>query len=154
MRAISLWQPWSALMAVGAKHNETRPLGFSAYNYKGLLVICAAKHWNVACSLTLYTDEVQRALLPYYGNSHGGLVQKSDLEFGHALAAVTMFDWQMSDVVAGLSRYELRFGNYSPGRRVLLTRNAHRLTSPVPVLGRQGIWELTTDEAREVELHL
>ena len=41
MKALSLWQPWASLMAVGAKHNETRDW---PTRYKGELAICAAKH--------------------------------------------------------------------------------------------------------------
>src|SRR3989339_577320 len=40
MKAISLWQPWASLCAVGAKLYETRSWSTS---YRGPLLICAAK---------------------------------------------------------------------------------------------------------------
>src|SRR3972149_12240119 len=40
MKAISLWQPWASLIAVGAKKYETRSWDTP---YRGPLVICASK---------------------------------------------------------------------------------------------------------------
>ncbi len=43
MKAISIWQPWASLIAIGAKQIETRSW---ATGYRGLLVIHAAKRWE------------------------------------------------------------------------------------------------------------
>lgn len=40
MKALSLWQPWASLMALGVKQNETRSWPTS---HRGDLLICAAK---------------------------------------------------------------------------------------------------------------
>lgn len=40
IKALSLWQPWASLIAIGAKKIETR--GWST-KYRGPLVICSAK---------------------------------------------------------------------------------------------------------------
>ena len=43
MKAISLWQPWATLIAVGAKRLETRSW---ESRYQGELAIHAAKRWT------------------------------------------------------------------------------------------------------------
>ena len=40
MKALSIWQPWAQLLAVGVKHDETRSWGT---NYRGPILIHAAK---------------------------------------------------------------------------------------------------------------
>ena len=40
IKAISLWQPWANLIAVGAKKYETRSW---KTNYRGALLICASR---------------------------------------------------------------------------------------------------------------
>lgn len=47
MKAISLWQPWASLVAVGAKKIETRSW---ATKYRGSLAIHATKKWNLELS--------------------------------------------------------------------------------------------------------
>jgi activating signal cointegrator 1 len=44
MKALSLWQPWATLVAIGAKRLETR--GYWPYAYRGDLAIHAARRWT------------------------------------------------------------------------------------------------------------
>lgn len=136
MKAISLWQPWASLMAVGAKRNETRSWPTS---HRGDLAICAAKHWDDDCAACLGEPEFEEALR--------GKVQK--MPFGCVVAVVDLYSCVRSEevnlkssVVRPLHKHEHLFGNYGCGRFVWQTRNLRTLLTPVPVKGRQGLFEL------------
>lgn len=63
MKLITLWQPWASLMAAGVKTIETR--GWST-DYRGPLVIHAAKTWNEDCREAIWGEEFWRALRHIY----------------------------------------------------------------------------------------
>lgn len=146
MKAISLWEPWATLMAMGLKRIETRSW---ETRYRGPLLICAAKKrdghgrdlWN-----KLIVDRV----------IDGG----DELGFGHALAVVELVQIVRTDFLvhaksdeakALRAEYlggeigpslELRLGNYEPGRFAWLTRSVERVKGRVPVKGKQGLFEV------------
>ena len=156
--ALSLWQPWATLMALGHKAVETR--GWST-NYRGRLVIHAAKkvvgrrgdRWRLG------EFEVER-------DASGYLLRGPGLNWPYRLplgAAVATFD--LIDVVpteqihirpdriapvpyppaAGvlfIGESEAAYGNYGPGRFGWLTSGRRALTRPVPMRGRQGLFRV------------
>lgn len=127
MRAISLWQPWASAMASGLKRNETRIWPTA---YRGDLVICSAKR-----KPTIVDCGDQAAL--YHALS---------LPYGYALCVVDLYDVVPTSSFHGptpmkISRVEADLGNYELGRFAWLTRNCRKL-APVPVIGRQGFWNL------------
>lgn len=75
MKCISLWQPWASLIAIGAKHCETRSWETL---YRGPIAIHAAKTWNRALAMRATTDPHCQAL------KKGG-VQISHWKSGDAL---------------------------------------------------------------------
>jgi len=151
LTALSLWQPFASLMAVGAKRNETRGPRFTLA-FRGDLVVCAAKHQDADCEACLARTEFQTALA---GMPHR-YTEWRDLPLGAALCVVevwlaTRVDLAMPQAARDtLTTREQVFGDYSPGRTVLLTRNLRRLRRPVPVVGRQGLWRLTEAESAAV----
>lgn len=125
MKAISLWQPWATAMWIGIKQNETRSWPIA---YRGDLVICAAKR---------PMDVVAREMAEYIRQVAGPQV----FQLGVALCVV--------EVVAvhhitetPRDNVEAALGDYSPGRFAWVTRNLRRLKKPIPVIGRQGLFDV------------
>lgn len=144
--ALSLWEPWATLMAIGAKKNETRHW---PTNHRGALLICAAQRKN--------KRELQELLA--YGHGHFGAALKDEpmalapsstpaLSYGNAVALVDLDEclstddyWPMAGD-EGYSDDEFHFGNYSDGRFAWITSGLRRL-KPFPVKGRQGLFYVT-----------
>jgi hypothetical protein len=133
MMAISLWQPWASFMADGHKHNETRSW---PTNFRGDLAICAAKRKPRAeefpdCA-TAY--EYQRNL--------------SALPLGMIVCVVELYECVPTRVFYGLPTphplllLENQMGDYTMGRYAWLTKNCRKLKRPIPIIGRQGLFEL------------
>jgi hypothetical protein len=139
MKALSLWQPWASAMASNAKQIETRSWPTA---YRGELVICAAKRKPTRAELSGLNDSVVKTLAEV-------------LPYGAALCIVELYDCWRTERVNGLrqpiSDMEREFGDYSPGRWAWLTRNLRVLQSPVPILGRQGLWNLSLREVIQID---
>lgn len=143
MKAISLWQPWASLIAVGAKHIETR-------------------HW-----------QPPRALIGQRVAIHAGkrLIELGLLghpAFAHALAGYPIHYGAIvctarlanvepitPDLCRSLSDNELAFGDYHAGRYAWHLHDVHPLAVPVPTIGRQGFFDVpdprAPDPARQAE---
>ena len=140
--AISLWEPWATLMAIGAKKIETRSW---ATRHRGALLICAAVRKN--------NREMQQLIMdrPFYAALEGGLTR---LWHGHAVALVDLDQclsttpgantWPVGASLS-LRGLEKSFGDYSPGRFAWITTGLRRL-KPFPVKGRQGLFRVTMPE--------
>lgn len=168
MKALSLWQPWATLMAIGAKRFETRSWGTS---YRGPLVICAARKQDddsIGLAMTppfLEALHAGRDRLPWLPKE--GRVTLADyLPFGYALAVVNLVEcWGVradrmqvehpAYVLRALPpRAEQRFGDYTPGRFAWETAGARVLRQPVPVRGRQQLFDLSPEEESAVRAAL
>lgn len=141
MKALSLWQPWASLMAVGAKQIETRSWSTS---YRGLIAIHAAKKWD--SELKAYADkprfrfaleegdcdpaELPRGCFVAVGKLHRCLSTTRD-----AIAIPA----QVSD--------EWSFGDYSPDRFMWIFDGVWRLSTPIFDSGHQGLWNVDEDVA-------
>ena len=119
--ALSLWEPWASLMAVGAKTIETRSW---ATRYRGPLLICASKNRSEA---TLADD-----------SDFGRALGSTQLAFGHAVALVRLYDCEAT-IWTGAPSGERMFGDYSAGRFAWCTDQRRRLR-PFPVRGSQGLF--------------
>jgi hypothetical protein len=133
MKAISLWEPWASAMSLGMKRNETRSW---PTNYRGDIAICAAKRPIDAFSWKLVE------LL-------GVDVATWQPPYGCVLCVVELVECVETVQLIGQPRensfremQEELWGNYSPGRWFWITRNLRRLARPVPVVGRQGLFNL------------
>jgi activating signal cointegrator 1 len=155
MKALCLHQPWASLMAVGAKTIETRS---RRTHYRGELAICATKHWDVECEEMLALGLVQKSLLPLFpggdtqvfsfGLPYGAVLALVDLSACHP---VEEFDGHQNAVTFFK---EFLLGDYSDGRFAWLTSNLRRLKEPVPVRGRQGLFNLPPDVEAQVRAQL
>jgi hypothetical protein len=155
MRALSLWQPFASLMAVGAKRIETR--GY-ATAVRGEVAIHAAKHWDDTCQSTLISEACQQALGVIEGRGHVAFF-KQHLPFGCVVAVLNLdrcitTTGVLAWVVHPLTNQERSFGNYESGRYAWLTSGVRRLAQPVPCVGRQGFFHLPAEVEAAVRRQL
>lgn len=167
MKALTLTQPWSTLVAIGAKKIETRSWNTS---YRGPLVIHAAAGYgkggarehkelcgtepfcsvlNAACKAhydALDTSiGVLRAMAEHSFMPMGAIVATCDLA-GVARTEDITFDGQWSRRRDGgiqqwtLTEQEYAFGDYTPGRFAWILANIKPLAEPIPVKGALGLW--------------
>lgn len=128
IKALTLWQPWATLIALGAKQVETRSWSTS---YRGPLVIHAAKrpvkHEEI-------TAPIAQAL-----NEHG--LEPDALPLGAVLCLCKLTDVERVETLKPrLWSGEVAFGNYAPGRYGWLLELVKCAPSPIPVAGKQGLW--------------
>lgn len=149
MKAISLWQPWASLMAVGIKLNETRHW---ATSYRGDIAICAAKRSEpISAELRAVIWE-RRDKFPYAGNLEELL---SELPRGAVLCVVALHDIRTTDWERErINPAEFASGNYAPGRFAWRTANLRTLREPVPAVGRQSLFNLPPDVEARVRAQL
>lgn len=140
MRAITLYQPYASLIALGAKKNETRSIPFK---YRGPLLIHAAmkipKHLLPLISQPPFSIYIQdQQLLPL-----GAIVAVCELYDEQDADEYVEDVAKMSKLADGKKRqmmaHELQFGNYESGRRVWRLRNVTAI-NPIKIAGSQGIW--------------
>lgn len=135
MKALSLWQPWASLIALGAKQYETRSWQTA---YRGPLAIHAAK--NRSELDYCYSEPFCSSL------KAGGLYKPSDLPFGAVVCIVDLVSIsRTATIYSEIGDQERAFGNYSPGRYAWELQLVKRLAPPVPARGAQGLWEWASD---------
>lgn len=135
MKAVSLWQPWATLIAIGAKRFETRSWDT---NYRGPLAIHATKRRAVNDKLN---DAIRKALIK------GGFPNFiSDLPYGCVVCVVDLVNCtpteevQREDWFKPLHATEFYFGNFTPGRFAWQLENV-RFLENLSARGYQGLWE-------------
>lgn len=133
MKALSLWQPWATLIAIGAKQYETRSW---ATAYRGPLVIHAAKsNEGLAC---ISQPPFRLALAGQHWN------HVNDIPRGVALCIVDLVDCIRTEKLHSyLSEQERAFGDYSDGRYAWSLINVRPFNAPIPMRGAQGLFDCT-----------
>jgi len=139
MKVLSLWQPWATLIAIGAKRIETR--GWQT-NHTGLLLIHAAK---------IRTEEGYHEFSNHEFSNHVRLFQDAgynsftDLPFGCVVALTALMDCVPTKYLGSISYLERSVGNYDEGRFGWILDQIHRIDTPVPLTGRQGLFTFKGD---------
>lgn len=149
MKAISLWQPWASAIALDLKHFETRGWRPPEKLIGQLLAIHAAKKkdesgvWRwLQHKLEIKDGQTPEDFDP------AALQAASDsycaLPFG-AIVAIVVVDrvWQVTDVESAKKHVgaDYPWGDYSLGRYYWELRLIYALDTPVPCVGRQGIFD-------------
>ena len=138
LKAITLWEPWATLMALGLKLFETRSWGTE---HRGLLAIHSAKrkvNWRELNSVIIDT-------LAAHGYTESG-----HFHYGSILAIGSMTGCYRTPVEYGEtavygnitmppSAPEAYFGDYSPGRFAWHVPDAKAI-KPVECRGMQQLW--------------
>lgn len=139
MRAISLWQPWATMVALGLKQFETRHW---ATDYRGPLAIHAAKRWTKE-----QADFTQKLLaLHVVGRRlrQCGYTAADQLPLGAVVCTVQLTKILSTESALATNQVgiiEQMLGNYSIGRKAWLLLDVQRLEPPIPATGHQGFWE-------------
>ena len=165
MRAITLTQPWSTLVAIGAKRIETRSWPTS---YRGRFAIHAGKGpasygWQYLQHLCRSVEPFRTVLAPLI---HDGHVAER-LPLGAIVATAELVDCVPTRLLVeckGLGRFtqagipaawelteqERAFGNYEDGRFAWLLDDVRPLATPIPARGAQGLWRWTPPAGAEL----
>lgn len=129
MKALTLWQPWASLVAVGAKRFETRSW---ATNYRGQIAIHAAKTWNRELEDVAGNPIFQGRLKELWNN----------LPLGCVVAVARLSDCRpTTEIPFADVADEYGFGDYSAGRFAWILKDVQPLEMPIPAKGKQGLWE-------------
>lgn len=139
MRAISLWQPWATLVAIGAKRLETR--AWEA-RYSGPLVIHASARWTRE-QARLSAAEPFRTALMNAGYSERPSPMRG-LPVGAIVGVVELISSVQIDSASVYPEPERSFGNYTPGRWAWILINARRINR-IPFRGRQKWFDVPDD---------
>ena len=138
IRALTVRQPWAALIASGDKRWETRPM---RTHYRGLLVIHAGAAWTSS----------QRMVLGSLPSA-----PPEPLVFGACLAVVEVTGCVeiTPEVYASHIAAERGAGDWTPGRFAWRLEGVRRLESPIACRGQLGLWRLPPDVLAQVEAQL
>lgn len=130
MKALSLWQPWATLVALGFKQTETRSW---STKYRGPLAIHATKRFPDQAKLLCVET-------PFFGYlQQGGYTNWSTLPTGAVVAIVELVDCYRIEEGSILYEPERSFGDYTPGRFAWKLIN-RQFMEPVRARGAQGLW--------------
>lgn len=139
MKALTLTQPWAALVALGAKRFETRSW---RTDYRGPLAIHAAKGYPSDCQELVLYEPFHSVLLRNYGHPFD-IAPALRAQRGLVLATCRLVDCIRITERFGdaLSVQERQFGDYTPGRYAWRLDDIRLLATPVPARGSLGLWE-------------
>lgn len=140
MKAITVLQPWATLLATGKKHIETRSW---KTNYRGEIFIHAGKK-DPLVGICMMTDDAKerafRALgLPETFNRFqkfptGEILGKANL------VNCLLIDEETARLIKEQNPDEYAFGDFTPGRYAWVMENVVIFKEPIPVSGKQGLW--------------
>ncbi|MFN6572358.1 ASCH domain-containing protein [Dendronalium sp. ChiSLP03b] len=145
MKAISLWQPWASLIAMGLKQYETRSW---RTNYQGPLLICSAQR-NYPEQQQIYADIFYK-YQQVFAESDNWLMW-DELPRGYAIALVELAGCIKMDeaFIQARSQLEIDCGEWSVGRYAWRLENVRKTIVPIKVRGRQGLFNLEVDIKEE-----
>ena len=133
VKAITLYEPWASLIALGAKKIETRSW---PTKYRGSLAIHAGKTIRAEYMNLAWQDPFRSVLLKSLGRN-GGI----EYHLGCVIAIAQLVDcvrMRPDNMPSGLER---SFGDYRVGRYMWFLDDVRRLEKPIPIRGQQGLWE-------------
>ncbi len=131
MKAITLWQPWASLVAIGAKTIETRSWSTP---YRGELAIHAAKRNPLFSSLDFH--QLVRDVFKKFGIDY-------NVPLGVIVATCELVDvFPVENFWPMLHDHPLEasFGDWSEKRFGWQLSNIKMLEPPIPARGSQGFW--------------
>jgi hypothetical protein len=151
MKAITIWQPWASLIAIGAKQYETRSW---ATSYRGQIAIHAAKKDIYKIMGDLPFDVVSGVFKAFYEaykiegqaqklmeEAQGYIIATAELVNCHRITNRLSFRENEKTIsIQEMSEQELLFGDWTPGRYAWELANVKILDKPVPAKGQQRLW--------------
>lgn len=151
MKALTLWQPWATLIAIGEKTIETR--GWKT-EYRGPLAIHAAVRPPRPDE---FNREIAKALLAKDYRS------PEELPLGAIVATVVLQDVfptrQLElpdldeDLVRGVPDLEYAYGDFTPGRYGWRIGSVMPVDPVVPIKGARNLWDVPPEIASNLIAH-
>ena len=136
MKALTLWQPWASLCAIGAKRFETRSWTTS---HRGQLAIHSAKttaHDHIA-EYGLFRRILRAGGVDPDNMPHGSVLAVFDEIQAVSISSEFIRERIQSDPEL---EHEMSFGDWQHGRFAWELNGRHELAQPIPARGRQGLW--------------
>lgn len=145
MKALTLYQPWASLIAIGAKRIETRSWGTS---YRGPLAIHAAKKYPTEAQ-DFHKEMHRRYGLLAAPLPLGAIVATTTLVQCYrisymderAIAAGTTVSVSPDRRWGQITPAEAQLGDYAACRWAWILIDLVRLDPVVPMPGARGLWE-------------
>lgn len=159
MKALSLWEPWASLVAIGAKKIETRSW---ETRHRGWLAIHASKTWRYDSEEQCRREPFARTLRQHGYEPNTAIWRQwgSVLPLGCIIAVAYLdrcFEFTQNvtyEFPDGcrivLAEPELSFGDFAPGRFGWVFPHVYRLATPVPCRGHQSLFDLPADIEAQV----
>lgn len=165
MKALSLYQPYASLIAVGEKTWETRS---RRTHHRGTIAIHATlrtpKEFIRLAETPIFTAAMKRHGLYASTLPVGAIVAVAEIT-----DCITTTEWMRKHCrITGnpfktfipdpnkISREESEycFGDYAPSRFAYKLENVRRLIAPVPCSGMQGMWNVPIEAFNAVNAQL
>jgi len=144
VKVISLLEPWASLVAVGAKHIETRSW---ATKYRGPLGIHASKGRKPENMNLAWKEPFYAALESIHREVNG----KPSLRYhpGCIISTCNLVDCleMTPEFLLNMKSPELDFGHYEIGRFAWILEDVRRLPEPILAKGKLGLWEFDHPES-------
>nr|WP_255376572.1 ASCH domain-containing protein [Brevundimonas sp. SH203] len=138
MKTISLWQPWASLMAAGVKRHETRHW---ATSYRGPIAIHAARTLDLAGAPDLLCEAVSGRFWP------------KEMPRGVVVAVGYLAACDPAEKVADhLTPADRAAGNFDRGRFAWRIEDIRRVLDPIPLVGRQRLFNWSAGGALDGNL--
>lgn len=158
MKAITLYQPWASLVAMGEKMIETRSW---STRYRGELAIHASKRFSPEEQKFCNREPFRSALV-----ANNVCRIERDLPLGMVIAVCKLVDCVRIPEVGRMTRAisnicnedfilippptpELEFGDYAPGRWAWILDEVEILPEPISAKGMLGLWDWEITEKGE-----
>ena len=159
MKALTLWQPWASLIALGEKKIETRSWQTT---YRGMLAIHASqkmtREMKLLCEREPFASALDRVFAAGDELPLGAIVAVCELR-NVLMPARNINGYYLignlgSNEFAYITEPELSFGDYTPGRYAWMLKNVCRLQVPVVCRGAQGLWDVSHEIEIEIQKQL
>ncbi len=167
IKAITLWQPWASLLAIGAKIFETRPW---STRYRGPIAIHAARKPEDSTLEEMFphTDHMTTQEIDFMSAlrssikdfdagelPHGAIIATAELVDCHKIVlyggrGISSTDPGWIETPSGIyepTRKEILFGDWSKGRYAWEFKNMRMLETPIPSSGKHGLWNYTCERS-------
>ena len=160
LKAISVTQPWSTLIAIGGKNIETRSW---RTDYHGWIAIHAAKSMHGADEMRCLREPFYSALrkaglkIPcrlergaHLTLTRGAIVAVANL---HKVERIRIRAADGATIIPSwpIPKEEIPFGDYTPGRYAWVLTNSRPLKEPIPCRGALGLWDVPAEIAEQLE---
>jgi len=157
MKVITVYQPWASLLACGAKGFETRTW---YTKYRGPIAIHAGLRFlnSFYENFAAKAHDELKARLPGFTYMHslprGAIIATAELTGCYLMDHIQEMRgapweigyWKDHLTFCDISNQEILFGDWTAGRYAWKFANATMLLEPIPVKGKQGLWNYEFDQ--------